>query len=34
MVAKFDIDSWQVMTGEVDRRVKQILERLREEGKL
>ena len=34
MVAKFDLDGWEVMTGEVDRRVKRILERLREEGKL
>lgn len=34
MVAKFDLQDWQPMTGKVDRRVKQILRRLREDGRL
>lgn len=34
MVAKFDLQDWQPMAGKVDRRVKQILRRLREEGRL
>ncbi len=34
MVAKFDLQGWEMMAGKVDRRIKQILKRLREEGRL
>ena len=34
MVAKFDLQGWETMVGKVDRRIRQILKRLRKEGKL
>lgn len=34
MVAKFDLEGWEVMAGEIKLRLKQILEQLREERRL
>lgn len=34
MVAKFDLQRWGAMAGKVDRRIRQILQQLRDEGRL
>ena len=34
MVAKFDLEGWEVMAGNIDRRLRQILKQLREEQRL
>ncbi len=34
MVAKFDLEGWAAIAGKIDRRLRQILEQLREEQRL
>ena len=34
MVAKFDLEGWEVMAGTIDRRLRRMLEQLREERRL